>query len=424
MADSINKLGSKIKFLELKVSILENQLTRALDLVARDPGDPESTIVKSRVILEKVTKDIYSKTGVELPKKATELGGMINNNQFTKKLPPRIVLRMNSVREFGNLGAHDKGPVSTSDAIDCLNCLVEILDWYCETYIGENYPQSKNDFLGEHPSQQHSSGTGIIKSFFQKNTKQLIIVCSCLVLLLAFIVFSFTRKASESDTLIPRFEDLISQGLNRDVQATLQVAYSTKMEGETPSAAITVLTKRGTDPTETWRPLQEGESLSSADNYRIMFCPENRAFFYVVQIDSKGKLDWLFPANSVTGFSVGQNPAPPNMWTAVPGETTGFHLDQNIGMEHLYVIVTSQRWNDFESAIEKAASANAGETSVHTAFKLKTRGAGGVRMVAVPSIAKGLEASRDIRRLITGKDGILVYEKWFQHVVSDTKRNK
>lgn len=69
-----------------------------------------------------------------------------------------------------------------------------------------------------------------------------------------------------------------------------------------------------------------------------------------------------------------------------------------------------------ELELEKAVSSGAGAAPIRTAFRLKTRGAGGVRMVAARSLGQGIEASKDARRLLTGKDGILVYEKWFQHV--------
>lgn len=154
MADDVRTLRKKVDFLEVRISLLENQLSRALELAVRDPGDPESTVVKSRVILEKVTKELYAKLGMELPKKAIELGGMINNNQFTNQLPARIVLRMNSVREYSNLGAHDKGPVTASDALDCLNCLVEILTWYCEEHLGGGvqYPRERRGTAGSSAS--------------------------------------------------------------------------------------------------------------------------------------------------------------------------------------------------------------------------------------------------------------------------------
>lgn len=136
MNEDIGRLKSKVRDLEARVAFLENQLSVSVDLIARSPSDPESSIVKCRVLLERVVKDLYGKLDVPLPGKAHELGALLNNSQFARLLPPRVVLRMNSVREYGNLGAHDKGPVTTSDALDCLNCMVEIVDWYCSEHRG------------------------------------------------------------------------------------------------------------------------------------------------------------------------------------------------------------------------------------------------------------------------------------------------
>jgi hypothetical protein len=414
MTENIKDLKTKIEHLELKVSILENQLIRALDLVANSPGDPESTIVKSRVILEKVTKDLYTKVGVEIPKKATELGGMINNNQFTNKLPSRIVLRMNSVREFGNLGAHDKGPVSESDAIDCIKCLIEVLEWYCETYIDQKVSE-KGGGKGAVETLTKPAVIGLKKKGSLRQIK-VVVAISITLLLFIGVLLTTMNLSKKADNKKTDLESLIAKGISRDIQAALKVAYSTRLKGDTPAAAINILAKQGADPEEPWRILQEGQTLSSKDSYKIMFCPENQAYFYVIQIDSRGKLDWLFPANGITRFSVGHNPVPPNVWTSVPGETTGFYLDENIGMEHLYVIVTSKRWDEYEKTLGKSASAAAGAEPIQASFNLKTRGAGGARMVPAPSLENNIETTKDIRRLMTGKDGILVYEKWFQHV--------
>ncbi|RLB68924.1 MAG: hypothetical protein DRH07_11780 [Deltaproteobacteria bacterium] len=436
MINDINALQKKIKALELRVTIFENQLMRALELVSRDPSEPESTIVKCRVILEKIIKDIYSRIELEIPKKAIELGGLLNNNQFTRNLPSRIVVRMNSVREFGNLGAHDKGLVTKSDAIDCLKCMVEILEWYCHEFLGDEIsqtvsgPETGGGLCGQSFKKKSEN------SFFQRYFKVVVPVSIVLIVAVGLLIFTAlpeSQKNAESrlnttatqpattTTPFSQFDQLLAQGVGREVQAVLKVAYSTKISEPTPSAAIAAMANQTSNPAKSWHLLKDGESLSSADNYRIMFCPEKTTFFYVVQIDSRGKLDWLFPANQITPFSVGMNPVPTGLWIQTPEGDAAFHLDENEGVEHLYVIATQSRWDDLEKALAKVGRTTIQSTHIQTAFNLKTRGAGGSRLVKATSLPETNIASSEVCRLITGKEGVLVWEKWFRHIAPNPK---
>lgn len=273
--------------------------------------------------------------------------------------------------------------------------------------------------------------SSLIDVFFQKpdatdsslRHRRSLLLAAGVIGLVAFVSVLISLLHSERDKKpssfimnTPEIHGIRVPPLNSEIQSTLQLAYNAKLQEVAPSAAMVVMVKPGSSPSEHWRPLHDGETLSSADNYRIMFCPETTAYFYVIQIDSRGKLDWLFPTNSATAFSVGKNPAPAGLWTAVPGENTGFHLDENLGLEHLYVIATQSRWYELENALEKACKARAGTAPIQTAFNLKTRGAGGIRMVGSSPVKNAASEPKNVRRLLTGKDGILVYEKWFQHV--------
>jgi len=425
MSAEIRSLQKKIKALELRVTIFENQLMRALELVSRDPSEPESTIVKCRVILEKIIKDIYSRIGLEISKKAIELGGLLNNNQFTRNLPPRIVVRMNSVRGFGNLGAHDKGIVTRTDAIDCLNCMVEILEWYCHAFLGEEIAQTVSDEEINSNLCKIPTRKKFRIPFSQKYLKIVVAGAVALIVavgLLVFFISPGSRKNLISEqsgkTFQPlQFEQLLAQqGVNQEVQAVLKVAYGAKIGKSTPSAAIAVMSDQTSNPEKSWHLLKDGEALSSDDNYRIMFCPEKTTFFYVVQIDSRGKLDWLFPANHITSFSVGKNPVSAGLWIQVPEGDAAFHLDENEGIEHLYVVATQSRWEDLEKALVKVGNTRIQSTHIQTAFNLKTRGVGGFRFVKIPSLPESKITSSEVCRLITGKEGVLVWEKWFRHI--------
>jgi len=214
-----------------------------------------------------------------------------------------------------------------------------------------------------------------------------------------------------------RLNDIKTQ--NKYIYDTLEIAYSTTLDKENPSAAISILVK---SKTNRWEPLQNGQTLSIDDNYKIMFNTESSAYFYIFQIDSNGKIDWLFPINRLTSFSVGKNPVSPNIWTYIPGQYSAFHLDNNWGVEHIFIIGTKFRWHEIEELIEKACKNSNKKISINKALNLKMRGIAGIRYVEslpdIPMIEKKDYKSKlkDIRQIITGKQGILVYERWFLHV--------
>ena len=65
--------------------------------------------------------------------KRIELGAILTDNQFTRKIDKRIVSRMNSIRDMCNLGVHGEKVVS-NDAKIVLDNLCEVLEWYFENY--------------------------------------------------------------------------------------------------------------------------------------------------------------------------------------------------------------------------------------------------------------------------------------------------
>lgn len=130
-AHAISELKRKVELLETKIPLLCGQLNHSLLIVSTEPRDPGSTVVKCRVILEQIVKALYQKMQCNIPSRThEELGGMLNNSIFSNHIPHRILLRMHAVRAFSNLGAHDKGPITISDAYDCLQDLIQVLEWY------------------------------------------------------------------------------------------------------------------------------------------------------------------------------------------------------------------------------------------------------------------------------------------------------
>jgi hypothetical protein len=118
-------LETRVRQLEAVLSEFAVELRLALRYVNTDAA---SSLTKSRVVLEKLLLRIYQAEMGQEPRKGL-LGDMLNDNQFTRRLERRIVSRMNSIRDMGNLGPHGE-PVQPSDAARVLDDLCEVLDWY------------------------------------------------------------------------------------------------------------------------------------------------------------------------------------------------------------------------------------------------------------------------------------------------------
>lgn len=210
-----------------------------------------------------------------------------------------------------------------------------------------------------------------------------------------------------------KIDAILIKGVSREVENALRVAYTGEIRETAPSAAIGVIVQPGGSTSEQWRPLRDGEPLSSSYNYRIVFQPDKKAYFYIFQIDSTGKLDWIFPKNNSSPYSSGKNPTEGGLWTKIPSGEDALHLDENLGIEHIYIVATPSRWEALEKALSDAAKTQA--VPVDVPLGLRTRGVGGARKTtAVPENIDVV--SEEIRQMITGKNGVLVQERWFQHV--------
>ena len=223
---------------------------------------------------------------------------------------------------------------------------------------------------------------------------------------------------------LTRPEDISIPGLSEEVQDPLRLAYGAERAERAPSAVVQVLVQRPGPGNEFWRPLIDGEEMSSKDDYRILFQPKEAAFFYVFQIDSSGTVDWLFPRNGSCADSFGNNPVRPGLWTQASETAKALYLDENVGIEHIYAVVTQNRWTELEEALEQAGAAPASAKPVDNAFKLKLRGVGGKH--TAPPLPKEIDnrpikadLPADIGHLVQGEAGVLVVERWFKHVSPD-----
>lgn len=170
----------RIKRLEQRLDALSDQLNKALIYVE---DDPQSSLTKSRTILEQILLNIYKLEMNQEPKRI-ELGAILTDNQFTRKIDKRIVSRMNSIRDMCNLGVHGEKVVS-NDAKIVLDNLCEVLEWYFNNYKAiKPEIESPGDLDINKPEK-----TSEAKPLINKNQSVKVIIAS--LILLALIVAAY-----------------------------------------------------------------------------------------------------------------------------------------------------------------------------------------------------------------------------------------
>ena len=176
------ELEIRIKTLESNLEILSDQLNRALEYIE---NDPHSSLTKSRTILEQIILNVYELEMGQEPKRI-ELGAVLTDNQFTRKIDKRIISRMNSIRDMCNLGVHGE-KVFSKDAKIVLDNLCEVLEWYFENYktIKPEIKDAEN--LGNKKLKKINKS----KNIFKKNKSIKIVVASLILLALSVAGFFY-----------------------------------------------------------------------------------------------------------------------------------------------------------------------------------------------------------------------------------------
>ena len=241
-------------------------------------------------------------------------------------------------------------------------------------------------------------------------------ILAALVLVLAIGLFLGRYSSSP----LPSAKDINVSAVTTEVQDAIRLVYSTPLDEAAPSAAVAVMVQKTEE--SAWHLLRDGEELPSGANYFFGLHPEENAYFYIFQIDSTGKLDWLFPKNNYLSHSTGQNPAFAAKWTRIPRSVNqAFFLDENLGVEHFYIVATQTPWPALEEALGKARLSGSMNRPILANFSLKTRGSAGTRPVEFDLPTNMGETPPRVQQLINGKAGALVIERWFRHVKAQSQ---
>jgi hypothetical protein len=169
--------------------------------------------------------------------------------------------------------------------------------------------------------------------------------------------------------------------------------------------------------------LNDGDALKSiVDGYILLIQPRTSGYLYVFQVDSAGKLDWVFPKNAASAASTGSNPVPADQVVQIPSGDTPevLFLDENQGVERIYVVLSASRWDELERRLAAAQAVPMPSESRGLDANFKNRGVGGRRRVdGIPSAVKpqddgllelpcsGLEYEASGNRMIICR--------WFRH---------
>lgn len=193
---SSEDLESRVSRLEKVLTDYSRELQLALEYMKPDAA---SSLTKSRMILEKIAIRVYvAEMGTE-PRKPL-LGEMLADNQFTRKIDRRIVSRMNSVRDMGNLGPHGEA-VEARDAARVLDDLCEVLDWYMQ-----RYSRSATETLKSSRQDNRALPRTQVWHWFISSTRSKILLAGaviCVILLgLSFTVGPFAKPRPHDPDLV------------------------------------------------------------------------------------------------------------------------------------------------------------------------------------------------------------------------------
>ncbi len=90
-----------------------------------------------------------------------------------------------------------------------------------------------------------------------------------------------------------------------------------------------------------FEPLSNGSVLRSGEHYKLLFEAPESAYVYIYQVDSAHKIVRLFPSDLFQGADPeNSNPVKAGVKYFVPGEYQSFVLDNQVGKETIYFVVT------------------------------------------------------------------------------------
>jgi hypothetical protein len=102
----------------------------------------------------------------------------------------------------------------------------------------------------------------------------------------------------------------------------------------------------------------------------------------------------------------------------VPPSDKAFFLDENLGVEHLYLVATHSPWPELETNLSKATQARPMGKPVLTHLEIKPRGVAGTESVKIGSALPGIVNGTANLHVLKSIEGALVMDFWFNHIAA------
>lgn len=166
--------------------------------------------------------------------------------------------------------------------------------------------------------------------------------------------------------------------------------------------------------------LHKGETLTQQDSYAIEFTPKSSAYVYIYQIDTRGKIETLFPNPE---FSQSYNLVDPGKFYRIPGVGKWLFLDNNKGEEHIVVIAQKEELKDPVAICRREISnkdiltASVDPIPARSAKTAQTRGLAGMRedIAEEENIQQMTTITKQAPASAADMSGIFVWKTTFVH---------
>lgn len=158
MKEELEILNKRITAINKELQDNSSYFNKASDYIY---SDPQSSLTKSRIILEKLLQDLFLTLMEEKPARSM-IGQILSNKSFASKIPQRILFRMNAIREMSNLGPHG-GIVEPIDAVRVLQNLLDVIEWHII-----KYPQKLDMRFAQEIERQIQVMMGFPESYYGK----------------------------------------------------------------------------------------------------------------------------------------------------------------------------------------------------------------------------------------------------------------
>jgi hypothetical protein len=160
-ADGWPTIARELTTISQELPAIAQELLKAYEEIKK--RDVRDSLVASRRVLERLLYTVYPIVMGKEPK-SQDIGVILSDNQFTRRIDEEIVRKMRYVSGLGNMGAHAYSPSGQSraprqqTAEEALHCICDIVEWYRETYPPANSPRATESAPAMSPSMPGGAG--------------------------------------------------------------------------------------------------------------------------------------------------------------------------------------------------------------------------------------------------------------------------